>query len=95
MPRRNGRTRHDEQTLLKRISINPQICGGRPCIKGHRIPVELVLELVAAGISPREICAKWYPTLHANDVYASVAFATQLVRNEEIHFSEELAASRR
>ena len=83
-----------ERALLRRISINPQICGGRPCVKGHRIPVELVLELVAAGKSPREICTKWYPSLTIEDVYACVAFANQLVRDEEIHFFEELAASR-
>jgi len=85
----------DEETLVKRISIDPERCGGRPCVKGHRIPVELVLELVAAGKSPREICTKWYDTLTVEDVYACVAFANQLVRNEEIHFFEELAASRR
>ena len=84
----------DDQALLRRISINPQICGGRPCVKSHRIPVELVLELVAAGKSPREIRAKWYPSLTIEDVYACVAFANQLVRDEEIHFFEELAPSR-
>ena len=84
-----------ERALLKRISINPKICGGRPCIKGHRIMAEQILELLASGVSPEEICSSWFPSLDVRDVYACVAFASQLVRNEDIHFAEELAFSRR
>ena len=85
----------DEQALLKRISINPQICGGRPCVKGHRIPVELILDFLSSGVSPQELCAKWYPTLSLEDVYACIAFGAQSVRNEDIHFFEELSATQR
>ena len=85
-----------EQALLKRISINPQICSGVPCIKGHRIMVHQILGLLGSGVSPQEICSeKWFPTLEVADVYACVVFANQFVRNEEIHFSEELAAGSR
>jgi uncharacterized protein (DUF433 family) len=65
----------DERALLKRISINPQVCGGRPCIKGHRIPVELILDFLASGVSPQQLCSKWYPDLTLQDIYACIAFA--------------------
>jgi len=77
-----------EHALLKRISIKPDTCGGRPCIKGHRIPVELVLDFLASGVSPKELCSKWYPTITVRDVYACIAFANRFVKNGD------LAASR-
>ena len=93
MTRKNGA---GERELLARISINPQICGGRPCVRGHRIPVELLLDLLASGVSPRELCGKdYYPTLTLQDIRACIAFGAQSVRNEDIHFAEELAASKR
>ena len=85
-----------ERDLLGRISINPKICGGRPCVKGHRIPVELVLDLLAGGVALQEIASEnYYPTLTIEDVYACIAFANQFVRNDEIHFAEDLVADRR
>ena len=86
----------DGRTLLRRISINPQICGGRPCIKGHRIPVELILDLLASGVSPEQLVGPdYYPTLTLDDIRACIAFANQFVRDEDIHFFEELTAGRR
>lgn len=85
-----------EHALLKRISINPKICGGRPCIKGHRIMVEQILDFLASGVSADELCSKQYfPSLTLRDIQACILFANQFVRNEDIHFSEELAAARR
>ena len=84
----------DDRALLERISINPKICSGRPCIKGHRIMVEQILDLLTSGVSPQEICATWFSSLTLEDVYACIAFAAQFVRNEDIHFAEELAAAR-
>jgi len=49
--------------------------------------VEQVLELLAAGLLPREITTKWFPTLTLQDVYACVAFANQFVRREELTVS--------
>jgi uncharacterized protein (DUF433 family) len=49
------------QELLRRISIDPQICGGRPCIRGHRIWVSLILDLLASGMKERELLAE-YPS---------------------------------
>ena len=80
--------------LLKRISINSQICHGKPCIRGHRIMVYLILELLAAGVSPEEIISDdYYPTITLEDVYACIEFANQFVKNDEIHFFEGLKAS--
>jgi uncharacterized protein (DUF433 family) len=77
--------------LLKRISVNPDICHGKPCIKGHRIMVYQILDLLAAGIKPQEIVGKdYYPQITLEDIYACIAYANQLVQNEEIHFFEEL-----
>lgn len=69
-----------ERALLKRISINSQICSGVPCIKGHRIMVHQILGLLGSGVSPQEICTNWFSSLELEDVYACVVFANQLVR---------------
>jgi len=76
--------------MLERISINPKICHGKPCIKGHRIMVWQILDLLAAGIKPEEIISEeYFPQLTLKDIYACIAFANQLIKNEEIHFFEE------
>ena len=85
----------DERRLLKRISIDLEICGGRPCVKGHRIPVELLLDLLASGVTPEALRGPdYYPSLTLEDIRACLAFAAQSVRNEDIHFFEELTTSR-
>ena len=59
---------------LDRITVNPDQCGGRPCIRGMRIRVKDVLELLAAGVSEDEILRD-YPYLEAEDIRAALAFA--------------------
>ena len=59
---------------LERITFNPNQCGGRPCIRGMRIRVKDVLDLVAAGIPESEILAD-YPDLEADDIKASLEYA--------------------
>ena len=77
--------------MLERISINPNICHGKPCIKGHRIMVWQILDLLSTGIKPEEITSKdYFPQLSLEDIYTCIEFANQLVKNEEIHFFEEL-----
>lgn len=63
-------------TLLERITINPQQCGGRPCIRGMRIRVSDVLDLFAAGLSAEEILAEM-PDLEADDLKASLTYAAR------------------
>ncbi len=60
-------------TLLERITINPQQCGGRPCIRGMRIRVSDVLDLFAAGLSAEEILVE-IPDLEADDLKASLTY---------------------
>lgn len=69
--------------LLKRISVDPAICGGRPCIRGHRIWVSLVLDFLAAGQSVDEIVAN-YPGIEAADVLACIAYGAEMSRMREL-----------
>ena len=81
-------------SLLERISLDANILHGKPRIKGTRIAVSMVLELLAQGYSPQEICSeRFYPDLSAEDVFACIAFANQFLNEEEIHFFEELKKS--
>jgi uncharacterized protein (DUF433 family) len=59
---------------LDRITFNPEQCGGRPCIRGMRIRVKDVLEMLAAGVSEPEIL-KDFPYLEPEDIRASLEFA--------------------
>ena len=63
------------------IAINPEIMYGKPVIKGTRIPVELILEKMSNGQTFREL-SKDYPDLKEDDLYACLAYATSLLRNE-------------
>ena len=62
--------------LLNRITFNPAQCGGRPCIRGMRIRVMDILELMAAGAERTEILAD-YPYLEADDITAALLYATR------------------
>ncbi len=61
-------------SLLQRVTIEPGKCGGRPCIRGKRIRVTDILELLANGASVEEIVED-YPTLERDDVLAAIAYA--------------------
>ena len=69
--------------LLERISIDPQVCHGKACIKGTRIMVSVVLDNLAAGLSPQEIVDN-YPPLRLEDVAAAVAYAALLARERVV-----------
>lgn len=62
--------------LLKRITVNPKQCGGRPCIRGMRIRVSDVLDLFASGLSAEEILAEM-PDLEADDLKAALLYASR------------------
>ncbi|GIV60866.1 MAG: hypothetical protein KatS3mg043_1955 [Rhodothermaceae bacterium] len=65
------------------IVSDPGICHGKPCIKGTRIMVSVVLDNLAAGLTPEEIVDE-YPPLTRDDVAAAVAYAAMLAREEEL-----------
>jgi len=73
----------DEQKLLERITVNPSIFGGKPIIRGHRLAVEHVLDMMAAGDSP-EIILRGYDWLEYEDIRACLVFARKLVANERM-----------
>ena len=66
-----------DAALLERISIDPEVCGGRPCVRGHRIWVSLVLDLLAGGMPVAELLAE-YPTLEEADIRACIAYGARL-----------------
>ena len=66
-------------TPLDRISIDPQVCFGKPCIKGTRIWVSLILDFLASGESEAQILAA-YPQLQPEDIRAALAYAAEVAR---------------
>ena len=68
---------YDAKTLTERITVDPDICHGKPCIRGLRYPVEMILELLSTGMTIEEILAD-YEDLERADILAALAFATRL-----------------
>ena len=72
--------------MFDRIVSNPAIFGGKPCIKGTRIMVSVILDNLADGVSAEEIVQS-YPPLQLEDVQAAIAYAAELTRDEVIVIS--------
>jgi len=68
-----------ESKLLDRITIDAEICHGKPSIRGMRYPVELILDLLASGMTHEEIL-KDYPSLEELDILACLAYASKLTK---------------
>lgn len=71
-------------TLLSRITMDPAICHGKPCIRGLRYPVETLLELLSSGMTIDEVLAD-YQDLERDDLLAVLAFAARLARTRRLH----------
>jgi uncharacterized protein (DUF433 family) len=69
--------------LLKRIWIDPARCGGKPCIRGHRIWVSLILDLLASGSTTTEILEN-YPGLTEEDIRACIAYGSEMSRERYV-----------
>jgi uncharacterized protein (DUF433 family) len=69
--------------LLSRITIDPKVCFGKPCIRGHRIWVSLILDLLASGMSSGEILGD-YPGLDEADVRACIAYGAEMARERYV-----------
>jgi uncharacterized protein (DUF433 family) len=65
--------------LLDRISVDPEVCGGRPCIKGTRLWVALLLDFLADGLTEAELRDE-YPQLDHLDIMAAIAFGAEMTR---------------
>ncbi len=72
---------------MDRISINPQIHFGKPCIVGTRITVQSILELLNEGLSFKEIIQDYYPNLQVEDIQACLQYAIALFAAENIHLA--------
>jgi uncharacterized protein (DUF433 family) len=75
-PCSTGQDRLEFMNELERITINPNQCGGRPCIRGMRIRVKDVLDMLAGGATQEEILAD-FPDLQAEDLRACIAYAAR------------------
>ena len=67
------------KSLLQRITIDQEVCNGKPTIRGKRITVQTILEFLAAGDTNEEIL-KQYPTLEYDDITACLQYATELMK---------------
>lgn len=76
--------------LLGRISVNPNICFGKPCIKGTRIWVSLVLDMLANGMTAEELLAE-YPQLKQEDIFAAMAYGAEMSRDRYVDMPMEFA----
>ena len=78
----------NREALLERISINPRVCFGKPCIRGTRIWVSLIVDNLAEGVPEAELLAA-YPQLEIEDIRAALAFAAEMTRERIIPISVE------
>ncbi len=81
----------NRQELLQRISVNPNICFGKPCIKGHRIWVSLILDFMASGMTIPEILED-YPQLAIEDILACLAYGAEMARERFVDIPIESVA---
>jgi len=73
--------------LIERITINPEICHGKPTIRGLRYPVETILELLSSGMTNDEILAD-YEDLEREDILSALGFAARLSRIKRVESNE-------
>jgi len=78
-------------SLLERISIDPNVCFGKPCIRGTRIWVSLILDFLASGTTMEEILEE-YPQLTREDVLAAIAYGAEMARERYVEIPIEAAA---
>ncbi|MEK7326641.1 MAG: DUF433 domain-containing protein [Chloroflexota bacterium] len=76
--------------LLERISIDPNVCFGKPCIRGTRIWVSLILDLLASGTSTDELMTE-YPQLAVEDIRAAIAYGAEMSRERYVEIATEAA----
>jgi len=73
-----------ENLLLQRITLDPNICHGKPCIRGLRYPVELILELLSSGMNAKEIIDD-YDDLEHEDILAALLFGARRTQVKSIY----------
>ncbi len=76
----------ERRELLKRISVNPEVCFGKPCIKGTRVWISLIVDNLASGTTEQELLES-YPQLSHEDVMAALAFAAEMTRERYVELA--------
>ncbi|HHT9135401.1 MAG TPA: DUF433 domain-containing protein [Candidatus Avalokitesvara rifleensis] len=76
--------------MKERIEIDPNVCHGQPCIKGTRVMVYLILELLKEGLTPEDIIRDYYPNLAVEDIKACLDYAAFLIKEQEFISFEEV-----
>lgn len=82
----------DVRPLLSRIQVDPAVCGGKPCVRGTRVWVTLVLDLLASGTTAEQLLRE-YPQLSALDIQACLAYAAEMSRERFIEVSKGSACA--
>jgi uncharacterized protein (DUF433 family) len=77
--------------LLQRISIDPNVCFGKPCIRGTRIWVSLILDFLSSGMTPEEIVTE-YPQLTVEDIRAAIAYGAEMARERYVEIPLQAVA---
>lgn len=78
------------EKLLQRISVDPNVCFGKPCIRGTRIWVSLILDFLANGMTIKEILEE-YPHLTEEDIRAAIAYGAEMSRERYVDIPTEAA----
>jgi len=68
-----------QEELLKRITVDPKVCAGKPCVRGTRIYIAIILDALSEGLTPEQIIDH-YPGLTVDDIRAALAYAAELAR---------------
>jgi uncharacterized protein (DUF433 family) len=79
------------EQLLSRISIDPNVCFGKPCIRGHRIWVSLILDFLASGMTIKEVLIE-YPDLEEADIFACLSYGAEMARERYVDIPLEFNA---
>jgi uncharacterized protein (DUF433 family) len=74
------------------IWIDPARCGGRPCIRGHRIGVSMMLDLLADGLTPQQIIASHYPQITLADIHACIGYGSAISHERNVAVALEPVA---
>jgi uncharacterized protein (DUF433 family) len=74
------------ENLLSRITVDPEICHGKPCVRGLRYPVETILEYLAGGDSVEDLLAE-FPDLEREDILACLEFSRRMLAARSVHLA--------
>jgi uncharacterized protein (DUF433 family) len=74
------------ENLLSRITVDPEVCHGKPCVRGLRYPVETILEYLAGGDSIEDLLAE-FPDLQREDILACLEFSGQMLKTRSVHLT--------